>query len=177
MPPSYLAYCTQNALSHPNPGRGSNEWPCLLQYANLARWHGPGIKLRGAQRIVHPRTTMLRSSLGIQSHPGRPEDGPPFQTRQQGVPHVTPHQITPYNRLSCNSAMISSQISCGIMPQRSQTQYGGRYPTLPGQWEPQVKQRLMLILTKIVYCSRADRPRMGAGPQETTTRRPLAPQR
>jgi hypothetical protein len=179
LPLSYLAYCTQNSLFHPNPGCGSHERPCLLstQYTNFARWHGPGIKLRGAQRIVHPRTTMPGPSLDIPSHPRRPVDGPPFQTRQQGVPHVTPHQITPYNHLLHDSAMISSQISCDGMPQRSQSQYGGAYPTLPGQCDPQVNQRLRFILTKIAYCSHADRPRTGARLQETTMRHLLALQR
>ena len=179
MPLSYLAYCTQNSLFRPNQGRGSNERPWLLptQYTNCARWHGPGIKLRRAQRIVHPRTTIPGPSLDIPTHPRRPVEGLPFQTRQQGVPHVTTHQITPYNHLSHDSAMISSQISCDAMHQRSQSQYRGAYPTLLGQCDPQVEQRLMFILTKITYCSHADRPRRGARLQETVVRLLLALQR
>jgi len=169
----------QNLLFHPNTVRGNNERPWLLstQYTNLARCYGPGIKLRGAQNFLHPRTTVPGPSFHIPSLPRRPVDGPSFETRQQGLPHATPQQITPYNHFSHDPAMISSQISCHPIPEMSQSQYGGAYPTLPGQCDPQVKQRPMCILTKITYCLHADRPRIGAGLQATAMRRPLAPQR
>jgi hypothetical protein len=137
--PSRVAYRAQIPLFHPNARRGNNQQPRLssTKYTHLARCQGRGTKLRGAQNIVHPRTTLPRPSFGIPSRPRRPVD---VQTCQQDMPHATPEitqQITSYNHVSHNFAMISSKISCDPIPE-NQSQDVGAYSTLPGQYVPQV---------------------------------------
>ena len=158
MRPSYVAYCTQIPLFHPNTGHGNHQRPWLssTQYTHLTRCHGRGTKLRGAQRIVHPRTTLPRPYFSIPSRPRRPVDGSSLQTRQQGMPHATPQQITSYNHFSHNSAMISNQISCDPIPE-SQSQDVGAYSTFPGQYDPQVSSaqcpawpKLLSVVMQIV---------------------------
>ena len=175
MRPRYVAYCTQIPLFHPTTRRGNNQRPCLSSTKNthLTRCHGRGTKLRGAQRIVHPRTTLPGPSFSIPSRPRLPVDGSSLQTRQQGMAHATPQQITSYNHFSQYSAMVSSQISCDPTPE-SQSQDVGTYSIQ--QYDSRVSSaqclswpKLLIVVMQIVQGSvlgYTQRPCVASSPLE-----------
>ena len=137
------------------------------------------MSLIGARTIGHPGATVSRSSFYAPSQPSDHTDGSSFQPPQQGLVHrrAILQQVTSCDYFSQGTMMISNHLPCDLGPGGSQ--YAAKVCTsIPGgQCDPQVNQRPMIDLARIVYVCRADSPRLNARLRPIAMHRALTPGR